>query len=113
MTSQPKPHFRARIRIFSPDDGGPINGFFGFPESGIRNVPIGFGESLELGTIAIRYTPNSRIPGGEEFAADCSVISEDWFSPRVETGAKFFIWDGRPIATGIIEAIHWDAWAGP
>jgi hypothetical protein len=100
------PHFRARITIFTPEAGGPRQGFFGFPDSGIRAVPVEMVGVPNVNTVGIYYEPDASIRGGESFEADCGTIWPQGFAPVLAPGCQFHIWDGRNIAVGEVLSVY-------
>jgi hypothetical protein len=63
-----------------------------------------------LNTVAIFYRPQTRVPCGESFEAECDVLSQDCFRLAVVPGRRFRVWDGDYIATGEVLGVHYDNW---
>ncbi len=102
-------HFRARIQIFLRENGGPKGGYFSFPESGLRAVPLGVDGVCGLNTVGIYYTPNSVIPEGGEFEANCATSTVTWeklWRAALRPGTAFHLWDGRNFASGVVLEIY-------
>lgn len=98
------------MRIFRTEDGGPQQGFFGFPHSGVRNVPVEMDGVPNMNTVGFFHTPDAVVRGGEEFEADCRVIWEEGFYPAIRAGLTFRIWDGRFIAAGEVLHVYRENW---
>jgi hypothetical protein len=107
------PLFIARFSVRRTEDGGPRNGFFVFPENGLRPVPARFDESHNMATIGIYCEPSTRIPNGESFEAGCRVLDESYWAPRVHVGLRFRIWDGGDIMDAEILQLFPENWAVP
>lgn len=107
---KPLPHFRASVRIFKLEDGGPLHGFFSFPDSGIRSVPVEMEGVPGLNTVGFFHSPNAFIQNGQEFEADCCVVWEEGFYPAIDDGTAFRIWDGGFIASGKVLHVYLENW---
>ena len=108
-----EPQFRARIRIFPTAEGGPTRGFFGFPASGVRPVPVEMDGVSGLNTIGFFQAPDTLIRAGEEFEAGASVLYEEAFASVIRPGVAFRIWDGRFIASGEVLEVFPAQWQLP
>jgi hypothetical protein len=109
--SMQSPLFIARFHVRRTEDGGPVQGFFSFPESGKRNVPSRFDDSCNMATIAIGYEPNARVENGESFEAGCRVLDQPYWAQHVHVGLRFWIWDGRDIIDAEVLRLcpeHWE-----
>jgi hypothetical protein len=107
------PHFRARIQILDAAAGGPTQGFFGFPESGERNVPLGMARVAGYNTVKLAFQPGAQIPNGSSFEASCWLITEEPYLQVIEPGVPIEIWDGRVIARGTVLEVLAENWKHP
>jgi hypothetical protein len=106
MAHQPfSPHFSARIKIHELESGGPSIGFFGFPESGVRRVPMGMSGVDGYQTVSLLYRADAEVPNGSSFDAECRLLYEGAFPDLIVPGATFVLWDGGDFATGVITAV--------
>jgi hypothetical protein len=83
---------------------------FGFPDSGVRHVPVEMDGVPGLNTVSLFHAPNTVIHCGEEFEGDCRVIWEEGFYPAMRCGATFRVWDGRFIASGEVSHVYRENW---
>jgi len=110
MNIRQRPHFRARIEIFGTEAGGPNQGYFGFPESGMRALPSNFLGVSGLNTLIMYAEPNLEVRNGSSFEADCRVLAEEFFTGKIDSGTTFHLWDGRDIARGQVLELFHDNW---
>lgn len=103
-------HFRAEIRIHNTEHGGPRQGFFYFPESGERNVPLGMAGVAEYNTVKLCYQPAVQVPNGSTFVADCLLITEEPYLQIIAPGRKLELWDGRIFASGCVLELFPENW---
>ncbi len=102
-------HFRAKIQIFRRESGGPKRGDFSFPASGFRAIPLGVAGVHGLNSVGIHYTPDTVIPEGEEFEANCGFATNAWekiLRAAIHQGTMFHLWDGRNFASGVVLEIN-------
>jgi len=100
------PQFRAQWN-FHFRNNRPAAKEFGFPESGIRNVPmVTDGLHDELNTVRLIATPNYIVEKITTMELDCELISFEHLKSHIQPGTRVWLWDGEIYADGQVISIY-------
>jgi hypothetical protein len=107
---RPIPHFKAHISVTFEEPPIGRTRIFGFDDNGHRRVPMQMDGVEGLNTVGLWTNRAAEFSVGDEFDADCVVLSPERFKEAIQVGKRFKLWHGGFFANGVVTERIEEGW---